>query len=163
MEAAVNKLWERRASWKKNGLRKENSPMVFVTINNKPAVATIDEGSEINCLDESFASKTGLQYIPTLYTATAAGSNNMKLAGQTIEDIGMKVEGASRIISWELGKMLVVKNLGSDILIGEPGKADNQIVTIPHKKMIKVLDDKGKKVTLLYCPKNRSPAYYYGQ
>ena len=161
MEAAVNKLQERHTSWSQNGVRKENSPMVFVTVKNKPTVATIDEGSEINCLDESFAAKTGILYIPTLCTATAAGSNDMKLAGQTIEDIHMKVEGASRIISWKLGKMVVVKNLGVDALIGEPGKADNQIVTIAHKKVIKVLDDMGKTVALPYWPKNRNPDFNY--
>ena len=35
MEAAVNKLQERRASWNQNGVRRENSPMVFVTIINR--------------------------------------------------------------------------------------------------------------------------------
>ena len=161
MEAAVNRLQERRASWSQNGVRKENSPMVFVTVKNKPTVATIDEGSEINCLDESFAARTGILYIPTLCTATAAGSNNMKLAGQTIEDIDMQVEGASRIISLKLGKMVVVKNLGVDTLIGEPGKADNKIVTIPHEKVIKVLDDQGKTAVLPYWPKNRNPNFNY--
>ena len=161
METAVNKLQERHLAWNQNGVRKEKSPMVFVTVNNKPSVATIDEGSEINCLDEGFATRTGLEFVPTACTATAAGSNKMKLAGQTIENVGMKVEGASKSISWELGKMVVVRNLGVDILVGEPGKADNKVVTIPHKKVIEVLDDAGRKVVLPYCPKNRKTCNNY--
>ena len=39
-----------------------------------------------------------------------------------------------------------MENLGSDILIGEPGKAKNRIVTVPHAKKIIVEDSQGYKV-----------------
>merc|ERR1711891_29369 len=53
-----------------------------------------------------------------------------------------------------LGNMVVIRNLGACILIGEPGKKDNKIVTIPHNKVIEVLCDIGTKVVLPYAPKD---------
>ena len=50
--------------------------------------------------------------------------------------------------------MVVIRNLGACILIGEPGKKDNKIVTIPHKKVIELLCDVGNKVVLPYAPKD---------
>ena len=153
--AAINRLQARRSSWKQNGVRKEKSPMVAISLKNTPAVATIDEGSEINCLDESYAVKNNIKFVPTGCQATAAGSTDMQLAGQTEDDVCLDVQGTKEPLSWDLQKMVVVKNLGVDILIGEPGKADNQIVTIPHHKIIKVGDSK-KKIILPYWPKKMS-------
>ena len=150
--SAINNLQARRNSWIQNGVRKEKSPMVAITIKDKPSIATIDEGSEINCLDESFAHRFNIKFVPTNCQATAAGSNDMTLAGQALDDVSMEVRGSKQPLFWNLHKMVVVKNLGVDILIGEPGKADNKIVTIPHHKIIKVGDDK-KKITLPYWPK----------
>ena len=39
----------------------------------------------------------------------------------------------------EPGQSNYCKNLGSDILMGEPGKADNKVNTIPHKKVVEVV------------------------
>ena len=39
-------------------IRKEKSLAVSVIIHNRPAVATIDESSEINCLDKEFDLRT---------------------------------------------------------------------------------------------------------
>ena len=58
-----------------NAVRKEKSPAVAVTIGNRPALAILDEGSEINCLDEGFALKLRIQFVPTSCTAVAAGSS----------------------------------------------------------------------------------------
>ena len=44
-------------------------------------------------------------------------------------------------------------NLGVDLLVGEPGKVDNMIVTIPHKRIIEVKDLNNKTVRLPYSPK----------
>ena len=43
----------------------------------------------------------------------------------------------------------LVKNLGAQILIGEPGKEDNMIVTIPHKKLIEFTNSEQKKFNFL--------------
>ena len=125
--------------------------MVAVSLKKLPAIATIDEGSEINCLDESFAMKNNIKFVPTGCRATAAGSTDMQLAGQTEDDVCLVVQGTKEPLSWDLQKMVVVKNLGVNILIGEPGKADNKIVTIPHHKIIQV--GGSKKIILPYWPK----------
>ena len=49
--------------------------------------------------------------------------------------------------------MVVVTNLGVDLLVGEPGKLDNKIVTISHHKIIETVDANGEAVKLPYYPK----------
>ena len=99
---AVYKLGSRKVKEQQNPVRKERSPVAAVTIHNRPALATIDEGSEINCLS----------------------------------------------------------NLGVDILIGEPSKADNRISTIPHKKIIEVMGFDNKRIRLPYFSKIPSSTTY---
>ena len=55
--------------------------MVSVLINERFSLATIDEGSEINCMDEGFAIRSNINFVPTVCMATAAGSTAMKLGG----------------------------------------------------------------------------------
>ena len=50
----------------------------------------------------------------------------------------------------QLGKIIVVKNLGAQILIGEPGKEDNMIITIPHKKLVEFTNSEQKRIRLPY-------------
>ena len=128
--------------------------MVSVLINGRFSLATIDEGSEVNCMDEGFAIRSNINFVPTICTATAAGSTTMKLVGQTKENVIMVVQGTIRPVVWNLGNMVVVRHLGTSILIGEPGKKDNKIVTIPHNKVIELHCDAGNKMVLPYAPKN---------
>ena len=51
--------------------------------------------------------------------------------------------------------MVIVKNLGVDILIGEPGKKDNRILTHPHKRMIELQPIAGKKTLIPYFIKSK--------
>merc|ERR1711888_112450 len=53
--SAVGNLQHRWSASRENGIRKEKSPMVPVFVNGRFSLATIDEGSEINCMDEGFA------------------------------------------------------------------------------------------------------------
>ena len=41
---------------------------------------------------------------------------------------------------FNLGKAIVVRNLGTELLLGEPGKKDNNIITIAKDKVITVED-----------------------
>ena len=127
--------------------------MIPVHINKRFTLATIDEGSEINCMDESFAIKNKIGFVPTICKATAANRTTMKLAGQTKENVHMTIQGTQEPVTWNLGNMVVVQNLGNNILIGEPGKQDNKIVTIPHSKTIEMISDLGNKIVLPYAPK----------
>ena len=104
-------------------VRKSKSPSIKVKINDVVGTAVIDEGSEINCLDYQFATKNDIQFVPTDCIAQAAGSTNMKLAGETKKEMNMQVVGTVWPIVLNLGKMIVVANLGVDVLMGEPGKS----------------------------------------
>ena len=92
--SAVKKLEERWSQNQKNKIRKETSPTVPVLLNEVLSLATVDEGSEINCLDEKFALRNKVKFIPTNCTAVAAGSTSMKLAGQSLEDVVLRVQGS---------------------------------------------------------------------
>ena len=82
----------------------------------------------------------------------------MNLSGQTQEVISIDIKHIGKHIKWQLGKMVVVKNLGVDMLIGEPGKVDNEIITIPHKSLIEMTDINGKRIKLPYSNKTSSTA-----
>ena len=150
LDMKILKLQERKSNWLDTGVRKSKSPCLAVTLNNRPTFATIDEGSEINCLDYGFATRNGIKFSPTDCVATAAGSTAMNLSGETIDGISISISDSKTPIILTLGKMVVVRNLGVDILIGEPGKVDNEIVTIPHKRLIEMNDVNKKRVKLQY-------------
>ena len=63
-----------------------------VKIYKVETLATIDEGSEINCVDLHFAMKIGLLFIPTSCVAFAAGSTNIVLAGESKEQVKAMLE-----------------------------------------------------------------------
>ena len=153
LQLAVFKLGCRRSEEGQNPVRKKSSPVVSVTAQGRPALAILDEGSEINCLDEGFAIRSNIVFIPTTCKALAAGKSEMKLVGQTLEDVKLSLQETNKNIVWDLGKAVVVSNLGVDILIGEPGKADNKISTIPHKKLIEVMGHDNIKIRLPYFSK----------
>ena len=108
LQAAVRRLANRR-NVKYGEIRHEKSPMVPVVVNNNPTVVTIDEGSEINCVDEHFAIKSKIRFVPTKCKAYAAGTSEMKLTGQTLEDVILHVQGVDTNVSWNLGKAIIVK------------------------------------------------------
>ena len=148
--AKVHKLEARKHVWSSNGVRKSMSPYLPVILGNATTDAIIDEGSEINCLDEGFAVRISVKYVPTKCKAIAAGSTSMQLAGQTTEDISINIKHTGKPIKWRLGKLVVVKNLWVDILVGEPAKVDNEIVTIPHERLVEMGNIAGKRLKLPY-------------
>ena len=81
-------------------VRKEKSPSVKTLINNSaPFTPTIDEGSEINVIDNKFCLRWNIKFIPTAHAAKAAGSSIMLVEGQTKKDILMNVLGCKIPIS----------------------------------------------------------------
>ena len=135
-----------------SNVRKEKSPSLGVTLNNTKTLATIDEGAELNCVDEAFCIQNKIKFCKTLETATAAGQNSMKLAGETLEAIILRPL-LDKSVRWNLGKCVVVTNLGPNILIGEPAKKDNCIITLPHKKQIETIDENGLRKCMDYANK----------
>ena len=68
-------------------LRKKKSPSVRVILQNCSGEAVIDEGAELNCLDEDFCLKNIIIFRKTIVSTTAACQNKMSLAGETKEEI----------------------------------------------------------------------------
>ena len=113
-------------------------------------VITIDEGAELNCIDEEFCLKNKIEFIKTDETATAAGQHKMILSGQTKRDL-ILIPTENKRVQWNLGRCVVVKNLGNAILLGGPGKKDNKINTIPHSQAIMTIDVDDQEVKLSSC------------
>ena len=118
LQTKVLHLQQRQIYWCQTGVRKSKSPCLPVLLNSATAYATIDEGSEINCIDYQFAVRNQISFIPTKCTALAAGSNEMKLAGESKQLISVTVKNTLIPIVLTLEKVIVVRNLGVDILIG---------------------------------------------
>ena len=114
-----------------SNVRKEHSPQLRTLIGNVIADSIIDEGSELNCICSSIAARCQLKFTPVKINAMAAGSNSMKLLGVIPSDIVLKVQDSKSAVQIILKHAVVVKNLGPNILIGEPGKMDNNIITLP--------------------------------
>ena len=147
--AAVRKVvrrWGTRAA-----TRKRRSPAFMAHIGKTLVKAIVDEGSEVNVLDEQVIIKADVQVDPfTDAGATAAGSNPLHVIGQCHDPLVLNLEVEGEKVAVNLGHAVVVRNLGTECLIGEPGKADNRIHTIPEQKKIQFLS-KDKTVTLDYC------------
>ena len=150
----VNKLEGRKHMWKQDKIRKEQSPRVKAFMNDIKIHPVIDEGSELNCLSESFAIKNKILFTPTECSASSADSTGMKVMGQTVKDMVISPLHTNTVL-WDLGKGLVVRNLSVDMLIGEPGKLDNQIITLPHLKQVKTKDVDGNTTFIRYWHRNR--------
>ena len=131
-----NKIRRVRQSAKRLAVRKAPSPSVLAEVNGQSLTLVLDEGAELNVVNERLVKQAGFKVIPTQSSATAAGSNNLKILGQTEIDFIVKVRSGQNIIPVNLGKVLVVRDLGCDCLCGEPGKSDNNIITIPRNKVI---------------------------
>ena len=151
MSMQVRKLEERKRRWLQDKVRKEHSPKVKAFVNDIQINPVIDEGSELNCLSEAFAVKNKIEFSPTPCSASSADSTCMKIMGQTVQDLVVSPLHTN-IVLWDLGKCVVVKNLSVDMLIGEPGKLDNEIITLPHLKKIKTKDINGKAIFINYTP-----------
>lgn len=131
-----SKIRRVRQSAQRLAVRKAPSPSVLAEVNNQPFTLVLDEGAELNVGNERIVRAAGHNIIPTLSSATAAGSNSLKIVGQTEDDFIVKVRSGSNAIPINLGRILVVRDLGCDLLCGEPGKSDNNIITIPRSKVI---------------------------
>ena len=91
---------------------------MLAQVRGKDVTLTIDEGAELNVLNERVAVRENLEIIPTQNTATAAGNSSLKIVGQTKKDFILSVKTVKKIIPINLGKVLVVKDLGCDCLCG---------------------------------------------
>ena len=149
--AKIRRLEETRLKYSQSNpqIRKAKSPTVEADMFGTKIICTVDEGSELICMDHDVAVKNNVPFTATRQTAAGAGSTKMTLMGETISNISLKVNAKKNTVHWNLGKVIIVKNLGVPLLIGEPGKRDNKIITIPQEVII-TRDISGNLVSLPY-------------
>ena len=124
---------------------KADSPSLFGNIEGKGTEVIFDEGAQLNVLDDGFARELKLKINESPQMASAANKTPLKVTGQTAEDVWVKFEAKAGVVKINLGKVITVSGLGTKILVGEPGKRDNKIQTIPHEKRVEFV---GKKETI---------------
>ena len=142
-----------------NTVRKEQSPQLRTLIGN--IIADSIEGSELNCICSTIAAKCKIRFNPVKINAIAAGSHVMKLMGVIPSDVILRVQDSKAEILLVLINAVVVKNFGPNVLIGEPGKLDNNIVTFPKQKLIQIADIQGNYVHLPYHSHRGEPLLPY--
>ena len=146
----IRRVEGRKHIWN-SSVRKERSPTVLASVNNsQPSPITIDEGSEINVIEEKFCLRWKIKFNPTSHLATAAGSASMPVVGQTLNDVVLDLVDSNSSVQWNLGLCIVVANLGVNLLIGEPGKLDNYIRTDSLRRIVKTRDLYGRKAVVKY-------------
>ena len=83
----------------------------------------------------------------------------MKLMGQTNDPVLVTIPDTKYNITWNLGTCIIVHNLGCPVLIGEPGKSRNSILTDPVKKVIQTLDQNNCSVSIPYASNDFNQFY----
>ena len=133
-----------------NLFRKENSPTLQCMINEQHVICIIDEGSVINCCSHSFALKTGLRVENVDCSAVGANKSPMNVIGIVKHEVIATVLGSLTPATIRIATMIVINDLGADILLGQPSKVDNKIITIPHEKKVHFKSVDGQDHTVIY-------------
>ena len=114
----------------------KTSPKILITHNGNRLPLLVDEGSELDAIDGAYAAKNNIQVEPSSKSAKAAGNSNLCVVGQAIHDVIVNTKFNSSRVPINLGKAVVIKNLGATMILGEPGKYRNNISTDPRNRMI---------------------------
>ena len=94
----VNKLAIRKHLWSADTYRKEQSPRVNALFKETHIQPVLDEGSEVNCISETFAKVNKVDFIPTNCTVSSADCSNMQILGQTTCNIIITLLHTSSIV-----------------------------------------------------------------
>ena len=130
----------RNSSYRWNELQQSKSPKIQCKLHEILFTCLVDSGAEVNVIDNTLATRLGIQIAHTHEIAQAANKLPLDVVGQSKNPISfhcLTLEGKKMIF---LGIVLIVNNLGVDCLIGKPGKAENNIVCLPRKQMVILAD-----------------------
>ena len=134
------------------GFRREKSPKIHCVINNQHVICIIDEGSVINCCSYAFAKKANIPIENVSCAAVGANKSPMNVIGIAKYDINATVVGTNMPSKIKIATLIVINDLGAEVLLlGQPTKVDNQIVTIPHNCSINFKSMEGDDHSLS-CP-----------
>ena len=123
---------------------------MWLVINGKTTHSIIDEGSEVTVIDANFAKEAGIMVDKTDTSAKAAGNMSVQISGQSLHPVLASVSNLKAPATLNLGHCLIVKNLGTPLLLGQPAKYDHKIITMPHLHQISFEDTHKVKHTLNY-------------
>ena len=104
-------------------------------------------------MDKNFADSVNIGMIKTDEVAHAANKLPLDICGQTREPVTIYASTSAGLKPIHLGIVLIVLNLGVDCLIGEPGKANNNLVCLPKKKLV-IFANENEKCQAPYLPSN---------
>ena len=128
---------------------KASSPKMLVTHDGTRSAMLIDEGAELNALCADYAKKKKIRLAPSTRSASGAGNKNLIILGETAEDFLVSTKFNNTKVNINLGKITVVKDLGTPIICGEPGKAFNNIQTDSKHRLIHLVRQ-GEKLSKPY-------------
>ena len=107
------------------------SPHLSCFYQHYPALLCIDTGAESNLISEAYAKKVGIPIKPTSYGAAQAdGKTMLKTVGET-QHVQL-TRGAHNFIF----DALIIRDLGSDIIVGEPFLEEHDIGVRSARKQI---------------------------
>ena len=139
-----------------NSIDESSSPRVKCKLKQTSFLALIDSGAEVNALDRDFALSLGIGIIMTKETARAANKLPLDVCGQTSKPIEIECITDSTTIMLELGIVLIIANLGTECLLGEPAKIRNNLVCLPRQKLVVIANGQDVK----YIPYNQDEHRY---
>ena len=119
-----------------NQLDKSESPKIKCHHSGRTFHALIDSGAEINALDKALVDSLGIGITTTNESARAANLLPLDICGQTQQAVTILCDTDMGPVSISLGIVLVILNLGTSCLIGEPGKKRNNIICLPKHKLV---------------------------
>ena len=108
------------------------SPHLSCFYQHFPALICIDTGAESNLISEAFAKKVGILIKPTTHMATQADGRSMLCTvGETRN---VQLSRGAHVFNFDA---LIIRDLGSDIIVGEPFLEKHDIgVHSAHKQII---------------------------
>ena len=132
--ASIKNIGSNQFNW--SSILKSKSPRIHCNHEGVPCQTLIDSGAEINVIDEAFARKSNITIVQTQECAEAANKLPLQVAGQSQQPVTLTVTTTEGSIPLILGIVVVIKSLGVDCLVGEPGKEVNNIICLPRQKMV---------------------------
>ena len=93
-------------------------------------------------MDQSLAKRANIGIVTTFEKAHGANKLPLDICGQSSEPVVIQCKTSSGYKPICLGIMIIVANLGTDILIGEPGKLENNLVCLPKDKIVVFANEK---------------------
>ena len=119
-----------------NSIHKSRSPKLKCKLNRIRLTTLIDSGAEINVMDKSLLKRANIGMAKSCEKAHAANRLPLEICGQTSHPVVIQCETNAGYKPIYLGIMLIVANLGVDILVGEPGKQQNNLICLPTEKVV---------------------------